>query len=188
MKWSVKISVVLVAMATAGAARAECTVSADLGANVRTINPAIQADADLVISMSMMPKLMHLDYKAAAQQPSCDLGALDGNDGYELWGSDTAGRQRKALPAKKGQPIAVVMPVVDMSKMIDSAKTGKAATTEGYVLATVSKADLIGWRFYTAMPDVAELKHDMAQALTGGEAPIFRNGADGKTALFIPKG
>ncbi|UAK25543.1 hypothetical protein [Sphingomonas nostoxanthinifaciens] len=188
MKRLIRGSMVVVGMATAGAAYAECAVSADQGASVRAINPAIQADADLIVSMSVMPKLMHLDYQAAAQRPYCDLGTISGDDDYELWGSDTAGRQRKALPVKKGQPIAVVLPVVDMMKAIDAAKAGKAAPTEGYMLATIGKSDLTGWRFYTAMPNVTVLKHDMAQALAGDGAPIFRNGADGKTALFVPKG
>jgi hypothetical protein len=188
MSYSVRAAMLLVGILSASAARAECSVSADQGASARTVSPTVQADADLVVSMSMVPKLTHVDYQAAAQRPACDLGPLTIGDGtYELWGSDAAGRQRKALPARKGQPIALVIPIFDMMKAIDSAKTGKAATIEGYMLATVTRNDLTGWRFYTAMPDVTVLKHDMTEALAGGATPMFRNDAGGKTAIFVPK-
>lgn len=80
-----------------------------------------------------------------------------------------------------------MLPVTDILRALEASKAGKAATVDGYLLATVSRTDFTGWRFYTAMPDTATLKADMASALGGGTNPIFRNGADGKTSLFVPK-
>jgi hypothetical protein len=51
----------------------------------------------------------------------------------------------------------------------------------------VTKTDFTGWRYYTGMPDTATLKRDMVEALGGSAAPIFRNEADGKTQIFVPK-
>jgi hypothetical protein len=189
MNHSVRACMLLIGILTASASWAGCSVSPDLGATTRLVSPAVQADADLVVSMSMVPKLTHVDYHTAAQRQGCDLGPLTAEDGsYELWGSDAPGRQRKALPTRKGQPIALIIPIFDMVQAIDKAKAGKEATIEGYMLAIVTQDDLTGWRLYTAMPDVKVLKHDMAEALEGGAEPIFRNTAGGKTAIFVPKG
>jgi hypothetical protein len=139
--------------------------------------------------MSLLPKLMHIEYSSAAgKKPSCDLGQFTaGAASYELYGDNKAGRQRVAKPARKGGAIAQMLPVTDIMKALDASKQGKSATVEGYLLATVTKTEFTGWRYYTGMPDTETLKHDMAAALTGSGAPIFRNGADGKTAVFVPK-
>ena len=188
MDFKVRVGAILVPLLAAVVAQAECSVSSDASATVRPLNAAVQADADVIVSMSLLPKLMHIDYGTAVKRPACDLGQVILSDGaYELWGDDAAGRQRKGLPAKKGDPIALVLPVTDILKALEASKAGKAATVDGYLLATVSKADFTGWRFYTAMPDTATLKADMAAALVRGTNPIFRNGADGKTSLFVPK-
>lgn len=188
MSHLVRASIALLGLASANAALAECSVSADQGVRSRTVSPVVQADADLIVSMSMVPKLTHVDYKAASKRPACDLGPLSAeNGGYSFWGSDTAGRQRTALPAKKGQPVATVLPVFDIAKAIDRAKSGGAAPIEGYMLAVVTKSDVTGWRFYTGMPEIEILKHDMAEALNGQGTPIFRN-TNGKTEIFLPKG
>ncbi|WP_116090311.1 hypothetical protein [Sphingomonas crusticola] len=172
----------------AGGASAECIVSSDAGAAARPIDMTVQADASIVASMSLLPKLMHLDYAhEAANRPSCDLGSFTaGTSSYALYGEDKAGRVRKAIPAKKGDPIAEIMPVTDMVKMIEASKQGKQAPVEGYLLATLTKTDFTGWRYYSGLPDPAALKRDMAEMLGGGATPIFRNGADGKTAIFVP--
>ncbi len=189
MNHLVRACIALIGLSAANAAQAECSVSADQGARARTVSPIVKTDADLVVSMSMVPKLTHVDYKAASQRPTCDLGPLAAeSSAYQFWASDSAGRQRKALPVKKGQPIATVIPVFDILKAIDSAKTRTPAPIEGYMLAVVTKGDFTGWRFYTGMPEVEILKHDMVEALSGAGTPIFRNGADGKTAIFVPKG
>ena len=188
MDLRLRVGAVLVPLLAAVMAQAECSVSSDASATVRPLNAAVQADADVIVSMSLLPKLMHIDYAAAARKPACDLGQITSGDGaYELWGDDAGGRQRKGMPAKKGDPIALVLPVTDILKALEASKAGKAATVDGYLLATVSKTDFTGWRFYTAMPDTVTLKTDMAAALAGGTNPIFRNGADGKTSLFVPK-
>lgn len=179
---------VLVSLVTAITAQAECSVSFEANARVRSLNPTAQTDANLIISMSMLPKLMHIDYAGAARKLVCNLGQLTAGDtAYKLWGDDAGGRQRKGLPEKKGGPIALVVPVTDIMKAIAASKEGNATAVEGYLLATVTKTDFTGWRFYTAMPDVPTLKHDMAEALAGGAKPIFRNDADGKASLFVPK-
>lgn len=179
---------VLMSLLAAGTAQAECSVSSDAEATVRPLNATAESDANLIVSMSMLPKLMHIDYAGVAKKPACNLGQLTpGDTAYELWGDDAGGRQRKGLPAKKGRPVALLVPVTDIMKAIEASKVGKAATVEGYLLATVTKTDFTGWRFYTAMPDVVTLKHDMAEALAGRATPIFSNGADGKTSLFVSK-
>jgi hypothetical protein len=180
---------ILAMLGLAGAAQAECAVSADAGAVAKPLNPTVQADADIIVSMSMMPKLMHIDYASAAKKPACDLGPLTpGGDSYRLWADDKAGRQRKAIPARKGGPVAMLVPVTDIMKALQASKEGKSGSVEGYLLATVGKGDFTGWRYYSGVPDAATLKHDMAEVLTGGASPIFRQGADGKTMLFVPKG
>lgn len=183
------LGAVAAAFGIASGASAACTVSADAGAAARPVDMAIQADASLLVSMTMLPKMMHIDYSsAAADKPSCDLGPFAvGAGSYELYGEDKAGRVRKAMPAKKGDPIAQIIPVADIVQMIESSKQGKAAPTNGYLLATITKSDLTGWRYYTGMPDQAMLKQDIADVLGGGATPIFRNGADGKTSIFVPK-
>jgi hypothetical protein len=175
----------------AGTAHAECSVSSDPGAVVRPLSPTVQANADLIIAMSMLPKIMHVDYDGAAKKSGCDLGPLaPGNTAYALWGDDAHGRQRKAIPAKKGAPVALVLPVVDFVKAFTAPHPpGKPAQAqvEGYLLSTVTQGDVTGWVYYTGMPDAATLKHDMADVLAGNGHPIFRAGTDGKTSLFVPK-
>lgn len=152
---------------------AACAVSSDAGAEVRPLRMSSQADASLVISMSMAPKLLHLDYAAALRtRPACDLG----------------GRSRVAIPQATGAPIALIVPVTDLLKAMAASKEGHAAPVDGYYLATVTPTEFTGWRLYIAMPDAAMLKRDMAQALAGELAPVFRNGPQNKTALFVPKG
>jgi hypothetical protein len=176
----------------AGTAHAECSVSSDPGAAARPLSTTARADVDLTIAMSMLPKLMHLDYDDAASKAGCDVGPLaPGDAGYELWGDDAHGRQRKAIPAKKGAPVALILPVVDFMKaFMAPQQPGKPAQAqvEGYLLATVTKSDVTGWVYYTGMPDAAILKHDMAEVLAGNGHPIFRTGADGKTSIFVPRG
>jgi hypothetical protein len=175
-----------------GIAHADCSVSSDPGAAARPLNATARADADLVIAMSLLPKLMHVDYDGAARKEGCDLGPLvPGDAAYTLWGDDAHGRQRKAIPAKKGAPIALILPVVDILKaFMAPQQPGKPAQaqTEGYLLATVTKGDVTGWVYYTGMPDAATLKHDMAEVLAGNGHPIFRSGRDGKTSIFVQGG
>jgi hypothetical protein len=179
---------VAAALGLAGGASAECSVSSDSGAAGRALNTTVQADASIVVSMSLLPKLMKIDYaREAARKPSCDLGPFTaGSASYHLYGEDKDGRQRKAIPARKGDPIAEILPITDMVKMIEASKQGKQAPIEGYLLATVTKSEFTGWRYYLGLPDPAVLKDDMAEALAGGTTPIFRNGGDGKTSIFLP--
>lgn len=179
----------LIAVFGATGALADCTVSSDSGAVAKRLDASSQEDADLVVSMSMMPKLMHVDYASATKKLRCDLGAFSaGIKSYELFGDDKSGRQRKAISSNKGDPVAEILPVTNVMKAIEASKQGKSAPVEGYLLATVSKDEFTGWRFYTGIPDQVTLKHDMAEALMGGGTPIFQNGPDGKTSLFVPKG
>ncbi len=135
----------------------------------------------------MMPKLMHIDYASAEKKPACDLGAFSvGAKIYQLFGDDKVGRQRKAISSKE-DPIAEIVPVTNILKAIEALKQGKTAAVDGYLLATITKKDFTGWRFYSGMPAPDVLKHDMAEALGGGGTPIFQNGANGKTSLFVPK-
>ena len=174
--------------AGAGPALAACSVSSDVGAVAKTIDATVQADADIVVSMSLLPKLMHIDYASAARiRPSCALGTFTvGTASYELYGDDTGNRRRMGKPARAGDPIAQILPVTNIIKAIEASKLGKSAVMEGYLLATVAKTGFTGWRYYTGVPDPATLKRDMAEALAGSVKPIFRQGADGKTAIFLP--
>lgn len=179
----------LIAVFSTTEALADCVVSSDSAVVTRTLDPSSKEDADVVVSMSMMPMLMHIAYASAGKKPACDLGAFTADaKSYELFGDEKAGRQRKAIPSTKGDPIAEIVPVTNILKAIEASKQGKTVPVEGYLLATITKAEFTGWRFYTGMPDQDVLKRDMAEALGGGGTPIFRNGTDGKTTLFVPKG
>jgi len=168
-------------------ALAECTISSDADAVVRSLTATSQADVNLIMSMSILPKLAHLNYASAARKSACDIGSFTAGDtGYELWGKDGTGRERKAIPNTKDRPIALVMPVIDILKALQVPKDHQPTPTEGYLLATIAKDQFTGWRFYTGMPDQTVLKHDMAEALAGSGTPIFRNDSDGKTHIFVP--
>jgi hypothetical protein len=177
-------------LCAAGAARAECSVTADAGAVARPLNMAVQADADLIVTMAMLPKMLHIDYAAAAKRSGCDLGQVTAGDAaYELWGDDASGHQRRALPASKGAPVAMIVPVFDLLKALTSPGANKTAQTEGYLLAVISKnGDFTGVRYYTGIPGVDVLKRDMAEALAGRGGGIFRTGKDNKITLFVPAG
>lgn len=178
----------LVAAFGATGAAADCAVSSDTGAVSKPVDASTKEGAALVVSMSMLPKLMHIDYTSAARKRGCDLGSFSaGTKTYELYGDDEAGRHREAIPAKKGGPVAAMVPITDIMKAIEASENGQTVQIEGYLLATITRHDFTGWRFYTGMPDQDVLRHDMAEALGGTGAPIFRNSADGKTELFMPK-
>ena len=128
-----------------------------------------------------------MDYAQEARKtPACNLSQFAvGSATYQLFGEGTA---RKALPAAKGGAIAEIVPVTNILKAIEASKSGKTAPIEGYLLATITKNDFTGWRFYTGMPTASVLMHDMAEALESNGSFIFRNGADGKTSIAVPKG
>ncbi len=182
-----KLVMVLTAFGLANGAWAQCALSSDAGAAAKPLDTAVQADMSLVVSMSLLPKLMRLDYgREVASRPSCNFGTFTvGSSSYALYGEDKAGRVRKAIPDKKGDPVAEIIPVTDMVKMIEASKQGKQAPVEGYMLATITKRDFTGWRYYSGLPDEAVLKRDMAEILGGSAKAIFRNGADGKTSIFV---
>lgn len=185
LSWGCALAALLFA---AGTAQAQCSVASDAGAVARPLNATVQADAAVIVAMSLVPKMLHVDYASAGKKAGCDLGPLaPGNAAYELWGDDARGHERKAIPAKKGAPIALILPVIDWVKSFASAQPGKPgqAQIEGYVLATVTKSDVTAWVYYTGMPDAAILKHDMADVLAGNGHPIFRAGADGKMSIFV---
>jgi hypothetical protein len=167
----------------AGAAHANCSVSSDPKAVARPLNMTVQADTNLIVAMTMLPKMLHIDYDSAGKKVGCDLGPLAAGDAaYDLWGDD--GGQRKALPATKGAPVALIVPVFDLLKALTAPGKNKTAEVEGYLLAVVTKDEFTGWRYYTGMPDPAILKHDMADALAGKGNAIFRSSEDGKITLF----
>src|SRR5579884_626062 len=137
-------------LGVSGIAQAECSVSSDHDAGVRSLNPAVKSDVDLIVSMTILPKMMHVDYRTAAMKTGCNLGPfIAGNVTYELWGEDNGGRQRKAVAAKEGAPVALVLPVVDLMKAIENQRQGRSAQVEGYLLATITKEDFTAWRYYT---------------------------------------
>lgn len=184
--------VVSALLLAAGTARAECSVSSDPGAVAHPLKASVQADVELILVMGALPKLMHVDYDGAAKKTGCELGPLaPGDAAYTLWGDDAHGRQRKAIPAKKGAPVALILPVVNVMKALMAAQQQPGAKppvapTEGYLLATVARDEVTGWIYYTGMPDADTLKHDMAEMLAGHGHPIFRSHANGKTDIFVP--
>ncbi len=184
-RWNAMIALVTLFAATP--AWAECTVSSDAGAAEKTINPGNRTDADLLISMSMMPEVLHIDYASVEKaEPSCKLGQFDaGATGYSLYGDDSKGHDRIAKPDRKGAPVATVIPVFDLIKALKSGKSGgPPAQVEGYFLATIDKSGITGWRYYTGMPDASTLQHDMQQALVGAGKPIIKLN-EGKIQLFM---
>ena len=167
-----------------------CDPAGDALAAPKLLSAQSADGADIMISMTMMPKMMHIDYASLSRRKlSCDLGPFPvGSVGYELYGDDAAGRSRIALPSRKGDSIAEVVPVVNILKAIDASKQGKAAEIDGYLLATITKNDFTGWRYYTGIPDQATLVRDMGDALGGVSTPLFRDDtATGKASIFVTK-
>jgi hypothetical protein len=157
---------------------------------VRTLDLVnAKTDADLMVSMSMMPKLLHMDYQTEfPRHLSCRLSGFEADAlQYELRGDDiTAGTRRIASSDKLGAPIAELIPVTNILDAIASSKLGKTAPISGYMLATLSKDDFTGWRLYTGIPNQVSLSADMMAALSGKMQPLFRNNTrTGKTELFV---
>ena len=178
------ISAGMLALLGATAASADCNLSSDPSAAIR---PVSIKDTNLILSMSMMPKMIHLDYATATAKGGCHVGQFAvGSVSYDLFGSDDKGRSRRAVPSKAGEPAAIMVPIVDVMKAIEASKQGKSAPSEGYMLATVDKDKLVGWQLYSGMPNQTTLLHDMAAILNGEGKPIFENQGD-KTSLFVPK-
>ena len=178
----------LFGLSFAGSAHALCSmVSSDRGAVVRPLNPAVHADANLILSMTMMPKIMHVDYDGAARRDGCRVGPLAGDNGYELWADDWGQRHRKAVSRKGGLPVAIIVPVADILTAVTAQKPTHSISVQGYLLATISKTDFAGWRYYTGMPDLGTLKRDMEDVLAGKGNPIFRQDPRGQTILVVPK-
>ena len=173
----------------AASATAECP-SADSGTGVaRRLDPQNKGDVDLIVSMSLMPKLLKVDYaKARSVTLVCDLTrfSADGND-YDLRASGTdAGTARVAIASAKNATVAELLPVTNIMAIIEASKAGRTAPVSGYMLATIGKGDVTGWRLYTAVPNQATLETDMTAALDGTLQPVFRTDAtSGKTNIFV---
>jgi hypothetical protein len=184
------VSAAVAIYVAASPALAECSVSSDAGAVAKPIDMTVQADANIVASMSLLPKLMHIDYSSASgKKPSCDLGQFTaGAASYELYGDDKAGRQRTAKPARKGDPIAQIVPVTDIMKAIGASKQGKSATVEGYLLATVTRTEFTGWRYYTGMPDTATLKRTWLRPWAAAPLRFSEMGLTAKRRYSYPSG
>ena len=114
--WTVALAIVF-GLSASGPLSARCAVAADPWASVKTIDPQSQTDANLIIAMSMLPKLVHMDYaEVLASKPvlagmrSCNLGNFSfGAEAYQLYGADDEqGKVRVAIPVKKGDPVATL--------------------------------------------------------------------------------
>jgi len=175
------------ALAAASAAQAECVVSSDPGFAIRTLDATAQADANIIATMSILPRMMRIDYRSAAKKKGCSLGLLaTTGPTYELWGNDKDGRQRKAIPTSRGAPVAMIIPIVDLLKQLSAKDPKKSGAIDGFLLATVSEDSLTGWRYFTGMPDPATLKREMSEALAGRGRPIFRSAASGTMNIILP--
>ena len=125
---------------------------------------ATPGSADIVVSMSLLSKLLHLDYASAARDtPSCELGQFVVNgQTYTLYGSDDKGRSRKALSAAKGQPIAQVLGVTNILKAIEASKT-----------KTMMLQELVTWDLYIRIPTIGRR---WARAIRYDPAPLGMGG------------
>ena len=180
-------SVIKQCLVAASAAQAECKVSSDPGFAIRTLNAATQADANIIAAMAILPRAMRIDYKSATKKSGCSLGLLaTTGPTYELWGSDRDGRQRKAIPSSKGAPAAVIIPIVDLLKQLSAKDPKTSVPVDGFLLATITKDSLTGWRYFTGMPDSVTLKLEMSEALAGRGRPIFRSSAGGTMSITLP--
>ncbi|MGN6375982.1 MAG: hypothetical protein ACTHMG_10550 [Sphingomonas sp.] len=169
---------------------AECPGATDGTGVAHQMSVDRKSDTDLVLSMSLMPRLMHLDYKSAAKQKlDCEMTQFKvGDETYDLKADPVnAGTSRVALPTSKGAPIAELVPVVKITDIIAS-HGDKPTSPSGYMLATLTRQGVTGWRYYPAMPSQATLSADMIDALNGQSRPLFRSDTkSGKTEIYVPK-
>ena len=179
---------IILSAATASPALAQCP-DATYGKGVaRTLNATNEQDTGLIVSMSMMPKLMRVEYATeAAKRLDCVMTQFAvGSTTYELRANDLqAGTLRLAATARKGSPIAELLPVTDIMAAIEASKQGKTAQVSGYMLAIIDKSGLTAWRFYTDVPDQATLVADMTTALSGAGSPIVKVDKKGQATLFV---
>lgn len=119
------MALAVMALAVMGSAHAECpSPSAGNGA-VHPLIASQKEDVDLMVSMSMMPKMLKITYgcEEAAKVP-CNLSTfVVGSATYELraapYGLSNA---RIASPKEKGAPIAELVPVTNILAAIEASK------------------------------------------------------------------
>lgn len=90
------------------------------------------------------------------------------------------------LPIDDCGAIIELVPVSNLIAAIEVSKQGKTAPISGYMLVTLTKSDTTGWRLYDGLPNQQRLVTDMTAALGGSLHLVFRKGADGKSAIFVP--
>lgn len=184
----VTVAMLGAAVLAPSAGGAECQLSSDAGAVQRPLSPQNEKDAATIISMATTPKLLKTSYDSViSSRPSCEIEDFTANGvAYQLRGDDAKSRARVALPAKKGEPAALMMPVVDMTSLTKTSSQSVSAQVSGYMLAVVTPQALSAWRYYTAMPEPAVIQRDMTEVLSGRAQPIFQTEwATGKTSLFV---
>lgn len=166
-----------------------CAVGKD-GVSAEHLAASDAAQADLLVSMAMSSKLARISRRTVLERPSdCARGDFAvGSARYTLLGDDADGMiPRRARPAGNGAPVAYLLSTIDMKAMVASADGGKPAGTLGYALMTSTDRVDTGWAFYRAMPSDATLRADMARALAGKTAPIFRADRRTKKIEFVAK-
>ena len=171
-------------------ASAECPAASYGSGVVHALNPTNKADVDLILSMSLMPKMLHISYdKEKGSKLPCELTRFDAaSTTYQLAGSPVgSANARIAVPQNKNQPIAELVPITNIIETIEASKQGKTAPIRGYMLMTVSKADIIGWLLYTDVPNQQTLVADITSALGGTIKPVFKtDNASGKSSIYMP--
>jgi len=162
-------------------------VSKGTAASLRLLSNRTDEGVAIILSMSMLPKLIKLDYATAATSGTpCERRViLVGSQTYRLIGEDQDQMAvRRALPKKGGQPIAILVPISDLNKILDTVMTHQPPPIDGYMLATITRQDLTGWQYYSAIPDDDVLGAAIKSALEGGLKPIFRNEGQ-QTKIFV---
>ncbi|WP_267383095.1 MULTISPECIES: hypothetical protein [unclassified Sphingomonas] len=170
-------------------ASASCPTPEDGTGKARVLSPTVNEDIDLTLSMSMMPKLMHLDYKGVSSSTlPCTLSKFKaGEQDYTLQATESErGTGRRAMSDAKGKPIAEIVPVTNIIAAMEASKQGKSAGVSGYMLITLDKHTITGWRFYTGLPNQEVLVADITAALTSGLPRLFAiDNATGKSSIFV---
>lgn len=157
----------------------ECSSFGVTDARVKTLSAQNESDASLIVSVPMLLKLQKFDYSTLVRSGSkCDRGSINvAGTTYRLTGENTDhGGVRRGVPSVKGKPVAVLLPVSDMMKILAAPKAGEQPPIEGYLLITANRSEEVtGWRLYSAIPVDSVLSADMADALSGKLPFIFRD-------------
>lgn len=178
-----------IAAVPASAIASPCATKGVDDAVVRRVSAREQKGMSLIMSMAMLPKIEKLSYETfLSGGSSCERGRFEiSGMPYDFIGeNEDKGAPRRALSAQKGAPVAALIPVVDLLAALTSPAGNHTAPNAGYLLITVTKEMVTGWRLYSAIPADAVLQADMEAALAGRLRFIFQTDTNAKKISITP--